>query len=452
MNVAEDISVKNRLIDLYNENEDLIIKSSAPALNKARGEALSMFGRKGLPSKKLEEYRYIDIENLFANKYSNIFAPKKLLVDFTTLFRCNVPELDSNLLVFVNGWFYSSHQKVNFPEGVVAGSLSQIAKDHPELVEEHYGKIVTSENGLTALNTAFAQDGLFLYLPEKTVIEKPVQVINILVQNEDCMVQQRNLIIAGKDSQAKIVVCNHTLTPFRFLSNSVTEVRLEDNARLDIFNIQDENNSSANINSVYVRQLKSSIFESNIASIHGGTIRNNVIVTLDGEKCESRISGIYLTDRKQHIDNYTFIDHAKPDCTSSQLYKGILDNEATGAFNGRILVRQDSQKTMAFQSNNNLLLSDTARMMTKPQLEIYADDVKCSHGATIGQINEDAMFYLRARGISQKEARLMLMHAFANEVIEKINFTALRDRISDLVEKRLRGELSRCSNCVVNCD
>ncbi len=453
MNVAEEISVKSSLTELYNENKDVLTLSSTPFLNKMREEAMAHFCKIGLPSKKNEDYRYIDIEKIFGQKYHYNFAPRKLQVDFSTLFQCNVPELDSHLLVFVNGWFYSSHQKISLLENVVAGSLSQLAKSNPDVLEKYYGKIANpANNGLTALNTAFAQDGLFLYLPKNTIIEKPIQILNIIVQNEDCMIQQRNLIVAGENSNAKIVVCNHTLTPFRFLSNSVTEIHVEKNAYLDVFNIQDENNSSAHINSVFVNQSQGSTFASNIASIHGGILRNNIFVTLNGERCESDISGIFLTDRKQHIDNYTFIDHVQPNCISSQLYKGILDNEATGAFNGRILVRKDSQHTKAFQINNNLLLSDSARMMTKPQLEIYADDVKCSHGATIGQIDEDAMFYLRARGIDQKDAKLMLMHAFANEVIEKISFHALKDRISELVDKRLKGELARCSNCVVNCE
>lgn len=453
MQVTEEISINNNLTDLYNMNSEILMNGKSPYINKIRTESIALFQKLGLPTKKKEDYRYIEIEKIFSEKYAYSFSPKKLQVDFSSLFQCNVPELDAHLLLFVNGWFYSSNQKDNFPKGIFLGSFAQLSSEHPEIIERYYSKIAKPEsNGLIALNTAFAQDGLFMYLKKNTVVEKPIQIINILVQNEDCMIQQRNIIVAEENSQAKIVICNHTLTPFRFLSNSVTEVQLEENARIDIFNIQDENNSSANINSVFVNQAKSSNFVSNIASIHGGTIRNNIYATLDGEGCETNIYGIYLNDRKQHIDNYTFIDHAKPNCKSTQLYKGILDNDATGAFNGRILVRENSQNTVAFQANNNLLLSDNARMMTKPQLEIYADDVKCSHGATVGQIDEDAMFYMRARGISQKEAKLMLMHAFAWEVIEKISFEALRERISDLVEKRLRGELSRCSNCVVNCE
>lgn len=453
MQITEEISINNKLTDLYNFNSEKLMHGLSPYINTKREEAIALFQKLGLPTKKNEEYRYIDIEKIFSEKYTYSFAPKKLQVDFSSLFQCNVPKLDAHLLLFVNGWFYSSNQKDNLPKGIVLGSFAKLCTEYPELIEKYYSKIAKPEkNGLAALNTAFAQDGLFMYLTKNTIVEKPIQIINILVEDEDCMVQQRNLIIAEENSQAKIVVCNHTLTPFRYLSNSITEVQLEENARLDIFNIQDENNSSANINSIYVNQAKSSNFVSNIASIHGGTIRNNIYATLDGEGSETNIYGIYLNDMKQHIDNYTFIDHAKPNCKSTQLYKGILDHEATGAFNGKILVREDSQNTIAFQANNNLLLSDNARMITKPQLEIYADDVKCSHGATVGQIDEEAMFYMRARGISHKEARLMLMYAFANEVIEKINVEALRERISDLVEKRLRGELARCSNCVINCE
>ncbi|MBI5219674.1 MAG: Fe-S cluster assembly protein SufD [Bacteroidia bacterium] len=451
-NIDEIKTINEELTGLFQEHVHDIRKNSPEFINAKREEAFADFKKLGLPSQNIEEYRYMDFGKLFKGNYTQLYEPQKLTVDFSSLFKCNVPELDSYIIVLVNGRYYRSDLKFKFPKGVLIGGLSQLSKEHPEIMETYYNKYAGSENnGLAALNTAFAQDGLFIYIPKNTEIEKPIQIINILVYEKDFMVHPRNFIMADDSSSAKIVVCDHTLTPWKYLTNSVTEIILGNNARLDIYNIQDENNSSAHINSVFVNQSSGSAFVSNIASIHGGTIRNNIHVTLDGERSEANIFGLYLTDRKQHIDNFTFVDHAKPNCVSSQLYKGVLDDEATGAFNGKILVRKDAQNTNAFQKNNNVLLTNEARMNTKPQLEIYADDVKCSHGATVGQINEDALFYMRSRGISEKEARLMLMYAFAFEVIGKINFAPLQERITDLVDKRLRGELSRCSNCVVNC-
>jgi Fe-S cluster assembly protein SufD len=267
----------------------------------------------------------------------------------------------------------------------------------------------------------------------------------------DSMLHYRNLIIFEDNSQGEIIVCDHTLSPFRFLTNSVTEIHAGKNADIYFSRIQNEHLNSNLITNLYINQEAGSRVITNNISLHGGFIRNNIHVTMNGERCENNSYGLFFGDREQHIDNYLFIDHAKPNCFSRQLFKGILDDKATGAFNGRILVRKDAQKTNAFQTNNNILLSDDAKMNSKPQLEIYADDVKCSHGATTGQLDENSLFYLQSRGIPRAEARLLMLTAFVYEVIDKISIIPLKDRISHLVEKRLRGELSRCNNCTMNC-
>jgi Fe-S cluster assembly protein SufD len=242
---------------------------------------------------------------------------------------------------------------------------------------------------------------------------------------------------------------NRSLTgPF---TNSLTEIYAGRNARIDFSRMQNENSFSSQIAHTFIHQEENSVVTSNTISLHGGLIRNNFFVRLDGYGCESNLYGLFLGDDNQHIANFTLVNHAMPHCTSSQLFKGILDDKATGAFNGKIFVSKDAQKTQAYQKNNNLLLSPDARMNTKPHLEIYADDVKCSHGATIGRLDYDALFYLRSRGIGEKEARQLLMYAFADEIISKIQIGLLRDRISELVDKRLRGELARCNNCNVRC-
>lgn len=437
--------------EIYRSNLHLISNGSAEIVNAERTKAFDSFLVNGLPEKGSEDYKYIDLSSVFRGNYSRLFESKKLEVDFSSLFKCNVPELDSYLIILVNGWYYRTNLKYELPKGVELGGFKELSNKYPALIEQHYNKYTgDSKNGLAALNTAFAQDGYFIYLPENAVIDKPIQVINILVHDTDYITHPRNFIYASHGSSVKIVVCDHTLTPWRFVDNQVTEVVVNERAQVELYAIQDENNSSVHLNSIFVNQKEGSSFTSNISSIHGGLIRNNIFAYLNGERCETNILGLYLNDRKQHIDNYTFVDHAFPNCTSTQLFKGVLDDESTGSFNGRIIVREDAQKTAAFQRNNNVLMSENAKIHTKPQLEIYADDVKCSHGATVGQIDENALFYMRARGISEKEARLMLMYAFAHDVISKINFEPLQDRISELVEKRLRGELSRCSQCVVS--
>jgi len=297
----------------------------------------------------------------------------------------------------------------------------------------------------------FQDYGIFIHVPEGVAINKPIQVVNLLLSNENTRVQHRNLFVIGKNADARVIICDHALSDHRFFTNSVTEIQVDKNARMDYIKVQNEHNLATNVSSLYANQEQDSTLNTNIITLHGGMVRNNVDIVLNGEGCETNASGLYLVDKQQHVDNYTFIDHAKPNCLSNQIYKGVLDDFATGAFNGRILVQTDAQKTKAFQANNNILLTDDASMNTKPQLEIYADDVKCSHGATVGQLDEDALFYLRTRGIEEREARLMLMFAFAHEIISRIEVEPLRNRIDHLVDKRLRGELSRCENCTMHC-
>ncbi|MHC1703773.1 MAG: Fe-S cluster assembly protein SufD [Tenuifilaceae bacterium] len=447
------ISPKEDLVNLYLDNLDLITEGSTEILNYPREEAIQSFKILGLPGQKNEKYKYSRIEPLFSEEYEKYFAPKNITFKVDDIFRCDIPELDTHLAIVLNGFYMANDTHLSIlDEGVIIGSLSEASKKYPELVAKHYNKIAdNSSEGLVALNTAFSQDGVFIYIPKGVILTKPIQIINLLMSDENQLVHYRNLIILEESSQANVVICDHTLSPKKFISNVVTEIISRPNSTLDFLKMQNEHNDSTQLSHVYVRQDKDSKVTTNTISLHGGFIRNNLNVLFDGEGCENNAYGLYLTDRTQHIDNYSFIDHAKPNCTSNELFKGILDDQATGAFNGRILVRRDAQKTQAFQSNNNLLLTADAKMNTKPQLEIYADDVKCSHGATVGQLDLEAMFYMQARGIGKKEARLLLMFGFAHEVVKRITIESLRERIDDLVNKRLRGELSRCHNCPMHC-
>ena len=443
--IHEKISQTDQLVSLFEQSREMLNRRSSPLLNRMREVSLKRFAKAGIPGFKDEDYKYTNLKSAFEKSYSLELVRDSGLINLNEVFKSNIPELDAHLVFLVNGWFYNGNKPgADLPKGVVFGSLEQIANERPELLENYLNRQAgLSNDPLVALNTAFAKDGFFLYIPKGVIIEKPVQIINLLSSDENLMVTQRNLIIAESGSQVKMVVCDHTLSPSSFLYNSVSEVFVGDDALVDVYTIQNHHNQSATINSSFYRLQRNSNLVTGAISLHGGLIRNNLKVTFSGEHAEANVNGISFTDKKQHVDNYTLLEHASPNCLSNQIYKNILDDESTGAFSGRIHVARDAQQTNAFQRNNNVLLSDKAKMQTKPQLIIDADDVKCSHGATIGQIDEDALFFLRTRGIGEKEARMMLMNAFAHEVILKITIEPLRERINELIEKRLNGEISR---------
>ncbi len=447
-------AMKYKLINLYVQNKEAIKEGLPEVVNQYRNESIRDFDIKGIPGKGTEFYKYTDLMVAFGHEYGYAFKAPNSTVDAATVFKCAVPDLDTHTIILENGWYYPKNNELaSFPEKLVVMSFRDAANDYPELFKEHYNQYAKEhDNSITSLNTAFAQDGLFLYIPDGLVMEKPIQIINLLRGTHNQLVNQRNLIIAGKNSQAKVIVCDHTLSQKLFLSNPVTEVAVDEDAVFDLYSIQNQHNQSSQITSTYIHQRKNSNTLTNTLTLHGGFVRNNIYVKLAGEHGEANVYGLSLVDGKQHVDNFTFMDHAVPNCVSNELYKSIMDDESTGAFNGRILVRADAQKTQAFQNNRNVLLTDKAKFYTKPQLEIYADDVKCTHGATVGQIDEDALFYLKARGIGGKEASMMLMYAFAHEVLSKIRVPVLSERYADLVDKRLRGEWSRCEGCFVHCN
>ena len=451
--IVQVVDWKRDMVDLFHQNRDLLFDESPDFVNSIRDRAIIQFEKLGFPDRSNEKYKYLQFANLYKHPFRDYLSVKRIDFDTNHIFHCDIPTLDTHVILLLNGFFFNRENRINhLPSGAVVGSLQAAMKEYPELVKKHYTKhAIMDQEGLVALNTAFARDGIFFYVPEGVTIRKPIQVINLLLANENTRVQHRNLFILEKNADARVIVCDHTLSDSRFLTNAVTEIHVDQNARMDYIKVQNEHNMATNVSSLYANQERNSRLNTNIITLHGGMVRNNVNIAFNGEGCETNASGLYLVDKEQHVDNYTFIDHAKPHCRSNQIYKGVLDDFATGAFNGRILVRADAQQTKAFQANNNILLTDDAAMNTKPQLEIYADEVKCSHGATVGQLDEEALFYLRTRGIEEREARLMLMFAFAHEIISLIEVEPLRDRIDHLVDKRLRGELSRCENCTMHC-
>jgi Fe-S cluster assembly protein SufD len=276
-------------------------------------------------------------------------------------------------------------------------------------------------------------------------------MISIINHQESLLLQNRNLVILGKNSHMTLVMCDDSTNQQASFTNSVTEIFLDENASLEHYKLQNLNNSSTLLNSTYFHQEAGSRLNTFAITLNGGLIRNYSHTRLNGKGADAHINGLYLVDRKQHVDNRVFVEHAAPDCTSNELFKGILDDEASAVFNGHVLVQRDAQRTNAYQQNRNILLTDKATVNTRPFLEIYADDVKCSHGATVGQLDIEALFYLRSRGICLASARLLLMYAFAAEVINKMSLDPLKSRVDEMVKQRLRGELHVCETCVLHC-
>lgn len=435
---------------LFAENRELIEKDAAPEVNAAREGAMEAFSKLGIPSSKVEAYKYTNLQAWFKAGYTQAYGLNGATSEALKQFECNVHELDSYTLFTVNGKFVAGSNVEALPDGVEAGSFAELSKKHPELLKRYYGSLAkVEEDGFVALNTLFATDGIFIYVPKGKVVEKPIQVVNVLTGEQDLMVNQRNLIVVEEQAQARVLFCDHTMSMSRFVVNTVTEGHVAESAMLDFYNLQNQHNGTVQVGAYHFDQETRSLLNANYFTLHTGVARNNIFSRLGGPHAENHISGLYVIDKNQHVDNFSFINHAVPDCESNELFKGVMDDASTGAFTGRILVAPDAQRTSAYQSNNNLLLTENAKMNTRPQLEIYADDVKCSHGATVGQLDEHAMFYLRARGISKEEANILLMYAFAYEVIEKIQVPALKEQIRELVEKRFRGELDKCDSCVV---
>lgn len=444
------MSIESNYVNLYMANMDLLREGVSDTINKHRSSAIESFNLLGIPTKKVEKYKYTNLADAFAQELEKYFAPKHDKIDLSNLFSCGIPDLDTHKIYVLNGFFFGQNKLIE-QSGVIFGSLAAASFEYPELFEKHYNSLADNQTeGATALNTAFAQDGIFIYVPKAVVLDKPIQIINILLSKEDILTQPRNLFIFEESSNAKVILCDHTLSPKRFLSNSVTEVYVGAEANIELVRMQNEHNQSTHVTSDYIQQSEKSVFTSNTITLHGGLVRNNINVVLNGEHCENHTYGLFLSDKEQHVDNYTHIDHAAPNCISNELFKGVLDDKSSGAFNGSIMVRRDAQKTQAYQASNNLLLTGEARIYAKPQLEIYADDVKCSHGATVGQLDAEALFYMQSRGIGKREAQLLQLYGFAYDVVQKIGVQALKENVAEQVRKRLRGELARCENCNIS--
>ena len=444
---------EQQYIELYQQAREMIFSHAPEVMNAVRDQAFEDFKSQGFPSKKVERYKYTDLQKLFEPDYGVNLSRLQIPVDPYETFRCDVPNLSTSLYFVVNDMFYTQSQpKGHLPEGVIVGSL----RDYPELVSKHYAKLAkTSEDAVTALNTMLAQDGLLVYVPENVKVDRAIQVINILKatpqnaqrQVPDLMVNRRVLIILEEGAEIKMLFCDHAADDRNFLATQVIETYVGDNASLDLYCLEETHYKNVRVSNVYIDQQTNSRVNHNVITVHNGITRNKLDLTFSGEGAECACYGCVIADKEQHVDNNTLITHKVSHCTSNELYKYVLDDKSTGAFAGRVLVEHGAQKTTSQMTNQNLTATKEARMYTQPMLEIYADDVKCAHGSTVGQLNDAALFYMRQRGISLKEAKLLLQNAFINEVIDKMKLEPLRDRLHHLVEKRFRGELNKCEGC-----
>ena len=441
---------EKQYIDLYGQCREVLMAHSAEPMNAVRDAAFDDFRRLGFPTKKVERYKYTDIPSLFEPDYGLNLNRLEIPVDPYEAFRCDVPNLSTSLYFILNDGFYDKAlPNANLlPEGVVVGSLAKYAAEHPDFIAKYYSKIAkTADDGITALNTMLAQDGLLVYVPRNVVADRAVQVINILRSDVDLMVNRRVLIVVEEGAEIKLLFCDHAADDRRFLATQVIEAYVGAGASLDLYCLEETHVKNVRVSNVFIEQQRDSRVSHNVITLHNGVTRNRTDLVFAGEGAECDLRGCVIADKHQHVDNNTLIDHRVPRCTSRELYKYVLDGNAVGAFAGRVLVRHGAQKTISQETNQNLCATKEARMYTQPMLEIYADDVKCAHGSTVGQLNDAALFYMRQRGIPLKEAKLLLEFAFINEVIDGIKLTPLRDRLHYLVEKRFRGELAKCEGC-----
>ena len=436
-------------IDLFEQTRQMICEHSSKVMNDVRDEAFRRFKAQGFPSQKVERYKYTNIQKLFAPDYGLNLNRLTIPVDPYQAFRCDVPNLSTSLYFVVNDAFFAQALPTPLrggggalPEGVIIGSLKEFAS------AKYYNQLAgKADDAVTDLNTMLAQDGLYVYVPKNVKVDRAVQVINILRSDVDLMVNRRVLIILEAGAELKMLFCDHAADDKNFLATQVIEAYVGDGATLNLYCLEETHNKNVRVSNVYIDQQRDSRVNHNVITLHNGITRNKLDLTFSGEGAECQCYGCVIADKQQHVDNNTLIVHKAPHCTSNELYKYVLDDKATGAFAGRVLVEPGAQKTTSQMTNQNLTATKEARMYTQPMLEIYADDVKCAHGSTVGQLNDAALFYMRQRGISLNEAKLLLQNAFINEVIDHIQLEPLRDRLHYLVEKRFRGELNKCEGC-----
>jgi len=436
-------------IDFFLNNRQKIDASCTPIINSYRNPALKTFERLGFPPHPSEDYPHTNVAQLLEPDFGFYLDYQGTRVNPQRVFHCNVPNLGTYKYFVVNGHCYEETNP-DLPTGVFSGSLNAFADRHPELFTQYYNRLAeTKGDGLAAFNTMLVQDGYVLYVPKNTVLENTFQLTHISNGAVDSLINRRILVIIESGAHAKLLVCDHTNdeNPM-FAATQVNEIYVGENASFDFYELEESTPKTIRLANSFVRQEASSQLVTHTITLCNGATRNNYFIDLEGENSETHLYGLAISDNRQRIDNFTLINHRAPHCRSNELFKYILDEEAIGAFDGKIIVAPNAQKTEAYQTNRNLLGSRTCRMYSKPQLEIYADDVKCSHGMTTGRLDEAALFYMRSRGIPEEEAVFLLKFAFTNDVLQAICMEGLRDRLKLLIDKRFRGELIKCQGCI----
>lgn len=440
-------------IDLYRNHRDLVDGNSAATLNALRRDALDCLENCFLPAKGSENYETTDLEAILSPDFGVNIARVNIDVNPAASFHCGVPNMSTSLFMLVNDIYSETDSsRLGLPEGLEVGSLRNFCINHPEISARYYGGLADMANPLVALNTLLAQDGIVVYVKKGVKVEKPLQFVNILQNGAPLMAVRRLLIVLEEDAEVRILSCDHTQNPdVDFLSLQTIEVYAGRNSHLDYYDLEESTEQTSRLSSLYLRQEEGSNVLIDGITLYNGNTRNEYFCTFAGEHAELRLSGMGIEDCKRHLDTYSRIEHRVKHCHTDELFKYVVDDEAVGAFAGLVHVLPGADKTEAYQSNRNIVGNDTARMFSKPQLEIYADDVKCSHGTAIGQLDEKQVFYMQTRGIPEATAKLLLKQAFMADVIDSVRLDGLKDRLHMLVERRFAGGSANCNTCRSAC-
>lgn len=442
------MSALQQYINLYTQNADAISAGSPQPLNAMRQAALKALADASLPHKGDEDYEATDIDAAFAPDYGLNINRVDFAGNPAESFRCDVPNMSTCMYFVYNDMFHPGATARIGTSGIVVESFREAAVNHPDLLRRHYGTVAPCSKPEVALNTLLAQDGILIYIPDNVVAPKPIQLVNIFNASMPLMAVRRLLIIVGENAQAKFLSCDHTQTKgIKYLNSQVIEIIAKPNSTFDYYDLEESSADTTRVSSLYVNQQQGSNVLIDGITLLNGLTRNDYRFEVNGSHAETHLLGMTIAGGTQHVDNHTFISHNAPSCKSNEMFKYVLNENAVGAFAGKILVQPGCPKIDAYQGNRNLCASPTAKMYTKPQLEIYTDDVKCSHGSTVGQLDQEAMFYMRTRGISEPVAENLLMQAFMADVIDAVRLDVLKDRLHHLVEKRFQGSLASCNAC-----
>ncbi|MFB6247782.1 MAG: Fe-S cluster assembly protein SufD [Salinibacter sp.] len=433
-----DVRPEDRFISAFEVNHGQALNGTNASIAQQREDAIERFSQLGIPDNSLEAWKYTDISKTIDRPYTLPLAPEVPSVDPDDIAPFTIGAMDAHRVVLVNGRVDASLSDIgDLPSGVVISSLAEAGDEHPDVVEAHYGQYADFEDeALTALNTAFVQDGAFVYVPSGTMLEKPIFFLHVAAGSEALFLQPRHLFVVEDGAVARIVEAQHSLTDAQRFTNTVSEAFVGERANLEHYLVQDEGPAASQVHTRAGKQKDDSVYSTNTITFSGEVVRNNATVEVDGSFCESNLYGLCIGEDEMHVDNHTQMNHVEPDCNSNELYKHVLNDESTAVFNGKVFVSRGSQRIDAYQQNDTIVLTTDANIYTKPELEIYADDVVCSHGATTGQVDEEGVFYLRSRGLSERRAHIMMLQAFTDEVLSEYNIDPLREYIAEKIRRR----------------